>query len=139
MNGDSNFATKIVKHLVSTRFDINKVKILIMGIGVKKNDDFYYDTDIIDLILELQNEYCFQVHVFDPHADKDFLKEQYNIRCENTMKGFGVVSTYSIFFLAFNHDEFIHPNFKLEEHNRGNFMIFDTKNFFPDTDVTIRL
>lgn len=135
----SGNAAEIVKKMVVMRFDMNKIKVLIMGIGAKQGDDFYYDTDIIDLALELQEEYHFQVHVLDPHADKEFLRKEYNIRCENSMKGFGVVSTYSVFFLAFAHNEFIYPNFKIEEHNRGKFIICDTKNFFPDNAVALKL
>ena len=96
--------------------DMNKAKILVVGIG-KTGDDFHYDTEIIDLVIELQ-EYNIKTHVLDPNADKDFLKNHLDIHCENNMSGFGQVSTYSGFVIT-QHSN----NFNIGEYKRGRFAL----------------
>lgn len=106
----------LVKKMVSMHLDINKAKILVVGVG-KNGDDFHYDTDIIDILLELQ-EYNIKTHLFDPNADKDFLKKHYDIHCENNMEGFGQVTTYSGFIIT-GHIE----DFNIGEYKRGRYAL----------------
>ncbi len=120
MNG-KKVAAALVKKMVSMHLDMNKAKILIVGIG-KINDDpvfreYRYDTDMIDLTIEL-GEYDIKTHVFDPYAEKDFLEEEFNIQCENDMSKFGQVSTYSGFVITG-----LVEGFNIGEYKRGRFAL----------------
>lgn len=128
----------LIKKMVSMHLDMNKAKILILGIGVNKYDDYYYDEEIIKLIKELQ-DYNIKTHLCDPYADKEFLKNNYGIQCENEMIGFGAITTYSAIILAVPHYEFTQSKFKLLEYVRGRIVIYDFHNFFPDELATLRL
>jgi UDP-N-acetyl-D-galactosamine dehydrogenase len=137
MNG-KELAIRIVKTMLGIRFDIYKSKTLVMGVGFAKNGEYFYDTEIIDLVQELDS-FHLKTHLFDPHADTQFLKTHYDINCKNNMMGFGAVSTYNVIILGTIHDEFRYPNFKINEHKRGKCLIYDDKNFFPDNMIAMRL
>jgi hypothetical protein len=110
-------ASALVKKMVSMHLDMNRAKILIIGIGKIIENDYSYDTDIVDLAIEL-GEYNIQTHVYDHYADINFLKKEYSIHCENDMNPFGQVSTYSGFVIT-GHVE----NFNIGEYKRGRFAL----------------
>ena len=112
-------AALLIKRMIAFPIDINKSKILIVGVGKVIDGEYQYETDVLDLVEELQ-EYKRLVHVFDRDADTEFLKTYYNIHCENDMSGFGKVSTYSAIVMAFSQKDF-----DIHEHLRGRCIVLD--------------
>jgi len=124
MSGSFEKAAILIKRMMGYYINMNKSKILIMGIGKEIDGEYQYETDLIDFIVELQ-EYGRPVHVIDFHADTEFLKEHYNINCKNNMGGFGVISTYSAIVFGVEQEEFRSEHFKIKEYMRGRCVLFD--------------
>ena len=133
-----HIASTMIKKMISYHLDMNKAKILIMGITFKENVPDLRNSKVIDVVKELQT-YDIPVDVYDPHADIKLLQEKYEIDCYNDMQHRGV-STYSGIILAVGHDEF--KDFykhDLIEYKRNRCVVYDLKGFLPEQDVTMRL
>lgn len=116
MSGKETVAS-LIKKMIAMHLDMNKAKILIVGAGKMIDETYNYDSDVIVIAKELQ-EYDIKTHLYDPLADKKFLKDYYNIHCENKMEGFGQVTTYSGFIIT-GHLE----GFNIGPYKRGRFAL----------------
>jgi hypothetical protein len=131
-------ASTMIKKMVSYHLDMNKARILVMGITFKENVPDLRNSKVIDVVNELK-EYDVPVDVYDPHADTALLKKEYNIDCYNDMIHRGI-ATYSGIILAVGHDEF-YDFYKHEfiEYKRSRAVVYDLKGFLPKNAVTMRL
>ncbi len=125
-------ANKLVKLLIAKNQVISKSKVLVLGITFKENCPDIRNSKVIDIIKELQ-QFNIIVDVFDPHADKNEVKEHYNI---NLIKQ--IDQTYDAIVLAVSHNEFL--NIEFQKIKKGNSsVIFDIKSFLKRDIVDARL
>lgn len=126
-------ASEVVKLLNQKGRRVGNAPVLIMGFTFKENCPDIRNTRVIDIYEELI-EYGCQVDVYDPWADKQEVKDEYNIEIltkeEEIEHG-----KYKAMILSVAHDEF--KNFNLNLYKDGNAVIYDVKGFF-DKDIVDR-
>jgi UDP-N-acetyl-D-galactosamine dehydrogenase len=125
-------ANKVVKLLIKKEHKVNASKALILGVTFKENCPDIRNSKVIDIYNELL-QYGINVDVYDPHADKNEVEEEYQIKlvekiCEN----------YDAIILAVSHKEFLNIDFKNIIKGK-NSVIFDTKSFLNRDLVDARL
>ncbi|MCD7712143.1 MAG: nucleotide sugar dehydrogenase, partial [Firmicutes bacterium] len=94
-------AHEIIKKMVQEDINIRKANILILGITFKENCPDVRNTKVIDLI-EALKEYCSNITVCDPWADKQEVKKEYNIDLYNEIPQ----GDYDAVVLAVTHEAF---------------------------------
>ena len=112
-------ANKLIKLMIQKGIAINGAKALVLGITFKENCADIRNSKVIDIIRELQ-QYSIFVDVFDPHANKKEVKENYGIELIDKIS-----KTYSGIILAVSHKEFLSIKFE----NSASTAIFDVKAF----------
>ncbi len=112
-------ANKLIKLMIQKGIAINGAKALVLGITFKENCADIRNSKVIDIVRELQ-QFSINVDVFDPHADKQEVKNIYGIELIDKIS-----KTYSGIILAVSHKEFLNIKFK----NSANTAIFDVKAF----------
>ncbi|TDO26901.1 nucleotide sugar dehydrogenase [Sediminibacterium goheungense] len=126
-------ANKVVKLMIQKGILIKKSKALILGITFKENCPDIRNSKVIDIYTELK-QFDIDVEVYDPHADKHEVKEEYSIDLVDSINN----KTYNAIILAVSHDEFLKYDYAaLGEQNST--VIFDTKAFLPRSIVDARL
>nr|WP_294995013.1 nucleotide sugar dehydrogenase [uncultured Sediminibacterium sp.] len=125
-------ANKVVKLLIKKGHKINASKALILGITFKENCPDIRNSKVIDIYRELQ-QFGMQVDVFDPHADKNEVEDEYNVQLIRE-----IASQYEAIILAVSHNEFLTLDFK-RLCSGDDAVIFDTKSFLDRSMVDGRL
>jgi UDP-N-acetyl-D-galactosamine dehydrogenase len=125
-------ANKLVKLLISKNHVISDSKSLILGITFKENCPDIRNSKVIDIFRELR-QFNMNVDVYDPHADKHEVKEEYGVDLVETIS-----DKYDAIILAVSHKEF------LELDMRGicassDSIIYDIKSFLERSIVDARL
>lgn len=123
----------IIKKLVLADKKVKGAKVGIMGITFKENCPDIRNTKVIDIINELR-EYGVDVLVYDPIANKDDVKSEYNIDLvsyENLQKLDAVL-------IAVEHEEFKNLDIKdiKNMQNKKNPIIIDIKGIFDKEKIT---
>jgi UDP-N-acetyl-D-galactosamine dehydrogenase len=124
-------ANKLVKLLSVNRTEIKGTKVLIMGITFKENCPDIRNTGVINVINEL-NDFGIKVDVFDSLANKDEVKQEYNIDLIPE-----IVDDYNAIVIAVKHSGFLNLDWKKIINNTT--IVFDLKGFLPNNLVTARL
>jgi UDP-N-acetyl-D-galactosamine dehydrogenase len=125
-------ANKLVKLLISKNHVISNSKVLVLGITFKEDCPDIRNSKVIDIVRELQ-QFNINVDVFDPHADKHEVREEYKIELIDSLQ-----NTYDGIILAVSHRDFSKIEFdKLKSSNSS--VIFDTKAFLDRQIVDARL
>jgi UDP-N-acetyl-D-galactosamine dehydrogenase len=125
-------ANKLVKLLISKGYVVTKTKVLVLGITFKEDCPDIRNSKVIDIIRELE-QFSINVDVFDPHADKHEVAEEYGISLIGSL-----VKTYEGIILAVSHQEFLKLELdKLKSSHSS--VIFDTKSFLPRSIADARL
>ena len=124
-------ANKLVKLLISKNHLISKSKVLILGITFKENCPDIRNTKVIDVVKELQ-QFNIGVDVFDPHANKLEVAEEYGIKLLNN-----ITDIYEGIILAVSHQEF--KNITFSEILKTSGVLYDTKGFIDHSIVDGRL
>lgn len=122
-----------IKKLVLADKKVKGAKVGIMGITFKENCPDIRNTKVIDIINELR-EYGVDVLVYDPIANKDDVKSEYNIDLvsyENLQKLDAVL-------IAVEHEEFKKLDIKdiKNMQNKKNPIIIDIKGIFDKNKIT---
>lgn len=116
-------ASKVVKLMIKKGIQIKDSKILILGITFKENCPDTRNTKVIDVINELKT-YNSTVSVYDPWADKNNVKQKFNINLiKNPLENY-----YDSIILAVGHHDF--NNLNLKKIKKTNSVVYDTKSFF---------
>ncbi|MCX7726169.1 MAG: nucleotide sugar dehydrogenase, partial [Chitinispirillaceae bacterium] len=117
------FARELVKKMINQKINLNGNKVLICGITFKENVSDIRNTKVIDIISEL-NQFGIFPEVWDPVADKEEVKEEYNIELiENPLE-----KHYDALLLAVKHKEFLKIGRKgLQKYLKDNGILFDIK------------
>ncbi len=122
-------ANQVIKLMIKKSHKIDGANILILGITFKENCPDIRNSRVIDVVRELQ-EFGTNVVVYDPWADREEVKREYNI---SLLEKFHI-ENYDAIILAVAHDKF--RAFDLR--SNSNQVLFDIKSFI-DHDVDGRL
>ena len=125
-------ANKLVKLLIAKTHVISKSKVLILGITFKENCPDIRNSKVIDIVRELQ-QFNINVDVFDPHADKHEVHEEYNIKLISRLD-----KIYDGIILAVAHKDFLKLDLSMLKKSNSS-VVFDTKAFFDRTLIDSRL
>ncbi len=123
-------ANRVIKLMIKKGHKINNSRVLILGITFKENCPDIRNSRVLDVIGEL-NEFGCNIDVYDPVADKNDVKHEYNIELLETAK----LETYDAIILAVAHDTFK----TLQINKSENQIIFDIKSFFDRSLIDGRL
>jgi UDP-N-acetyl-D-galactosamine dehydrogenase len=124
-------ANKLVKLMIAKNHLISESKVLILGITFKEDCPDIRNSKVIDIVKELQ-QFNISVDVFDPHADKHEVEEEYGIKLLDKIN-----ITYDGIILAVSHKEF--KSIKFESILNKASVLFDTKSFLDRSLVDGRL
>jgi UDP-N-acetyl-D-galactosamine dehydrogenase len=112
-------ANKVVKLMIQKGKLIKGAKALLLGITFKENCPDIRNSKVIDIYYELV-QFGFDVHIYDPHADKGEVEYEYGIQlCDSLEK-------YEAIILTVAHNEFLSWDIAGLKHD-ANSVIFDTK------------
>jgi UDP-N-acetyl-D-galactosamine dehydrogenase len=131
-------ANKVVKLMIQKGHTIKGSKVLVLGITFKENCPDIRNSKVIDVIRELQ-EFGVEVDVYDPWADKEEVKREYNI--ELMENGELRIENYDGVVLAVAHKEFRKVESKIKEIKSKNItlVVYDIKGFFDKNIIDGRL
>lgn len=125
-------ANKLVKLMIEKKHVISNSKTLLLGITFKENCPDIRNSKVIDIIRELHH-FNMQVDVFDPHADKKEVEEEYGVTLIDKIN-----SKYDSILLAVSHAEFLELDIR-NLCNSENSIVFDLKSFLSRDVVDHRL
>ena len=94
-------AKQIVKKLIGKKKDVEKIKILVMGITFKENVSDIRNSKVTDIVKEL-NSFSLNVDVTDPYAEHDQVLGTYGIDMVDEPKG-----RYDAVIVAVGHKPYI--------------------------------
>lgn len=126
-------AEKTIKNLVSIGKDVCKARIIVMGITFKENCPDIRNSKVIDIIKELQ-EYNANILIYDPHADRKEVEEEYNL----TLSDFENLGPADCIIFSVAHDEFKELGIKgMDQLLNPNSVIIDVKRLFEPEDMKV--
>ena len=125
-------ANKLVKLLISKNHVISNSKSLILGITFKEDCPDIRNSKVIDIFRELE-QFNMNVDVYDPHADKNEVKEEYGIDLIDSIS-----EKYDAIILAVSHREFLELDIRAIC-SSSNSIIYDIKSFLERSIVDARL
>lgn len=124
-------ANKVVKLMIQNGIAIKGSRALILGVTFKENCPDIRNSKVVDIYRELL-QFGLEVNIYDPHADKQEVAEEYGISISETLV------TYDAIILAVSHEEF--ASFDLNKFKNGDHtVIYDTKSFLNREFVHGRL
>jgi len=124
-------ANKVIKLMAQKDNAINNSRALVLGITFKENCPDIRNSRVIDVIRELEG-FGLDVEVFDPHADIEEVKNEYNLELIDQPK-----DIYNAIILTVGHDEFKVLN--LENLKNEKTAIYDVKAFLDRSNISARL
>ena len=89
-----------LRQLARLSKDIQKCRVLVMGITFKENVSDIRNSKVVDMVLEFQS-FGVQVDVIDPNASHEEVKQEYGLELKS-----GPVGPYDAVVLAVNHKEY---------------------------------
>ena len=120
-------ANRVVKLMIHKGHTVKGAKVLVLGITFKENCPDVRNSRVIDVIRELQDFGC-EVDVYDPWANMEEVKSEYNIDLLQTMDE-QFLNKYNAIVLAVAHRQFY--NFDVSKGITANTAIFDIKGILP--------
>lgn len=118
-------ANQVIKLMIKKGHKIEGSKVLVLGITFKENCPDIRNSRVIDVIDELKEFGC-NIDVFDPWADKDEVKHEYDLDLTPELD----TNKYEAIVLAVAHNEFK----KLDIKPTNETVVYDIKGIFTDTD-----
>ncbi|NER13973.1 nucleotide sugar dehydrogenase [Leptobacterium flavescens] len=113
-------AGEIVKLMLQKDLKVKGSKALMLGITFKENCPDVRNTKVVDVIHHLK-EYGIDVSVFDPWANPEEVKHEYNLNTLNTAPN----ETYDAIILGVAHKEFLDIDFSKMLNSGG--VVYDVK------------
>jgi UDP-N-acetyl-D-glucosamine/UDP-N-acetyl-D-galactosamine dehydrogenase len=126
-----HIASRVIKLMTQNDLPVNNAKVLVLGITFKENCPDIRNSRAIDVIRELQS-FGADVEVFDPHADSEEVKHEYNLTLVKELD-----KKYSAIVLAVSHNEFASLDWSALK-GKGT-IVYDVKGFLDKSLVTARL
>ena len=130
----SYVAQETVKLMIDKGISIKGSNTLVLGITFKENCPDIRNSRVIDIIKEFKT-YKVNIDVYDPWADKDTVKQEYNLNLINNASL--LKRNYDAIVLAVSHKEFL--TLDLEKLISSTGVIFDVKSFYPKSNTDSRL
>jgi UDP-N-acetyl-D-galactosamine dehydrogenase len=121
----------IIKKAIQKKIKFNLINAIILGITFKENCPDIRNSKVVDVYNELL-EYNFPIEVYDPYANHEEVKKEFNIDMLKNLPNF---DNFSIIIVAVAHKEFY--NLKLK--TNPNKVLFDIKGIFPKEQSDLRL
>ncbi len=121
-------ASEIIKLLIRKGHQVNKSKILVLGITFKENCPDIRNSRAIDVVRELEDFGC-GVSVYDPWADAGETYEEYGLKLIDKEKIFDLAEEWDGVVLAVGHKKFNELDFT--RFKKDNVVIYDIKDFLP--------
>jgi len=128
-------ARMVIKLMIRKEIKIKGSKVLVLGITFKENCLDIRNSKVIDLMRELKSFDC-QVDAFDPWANPEEVRHEYEIELLQVSSLRSQVSGYDAIILAVAHDEFKEFDFS---DRKKNSVLFDIKAILPREVVDGRL
>lgn len=113
-------ASQIVKLMIKKGISVNGANLLMLGITFKENCPDVRNTKIVDVVKALK-EYGIVVTIFDPLANANDVKKEYNLITINSIPD----NTFDAIVLGVSHKEFLELNFS--ELQKENSLLYDVK------------
>ena len=124
-------AGKVVKMMIQKGTNIKGAKALLLGVTFKENCPDIRNSKVVDIYNELI-QFGLEIDVFDPHADANQVKKEYNIELQQSP------SKYDAIILTVAHKEFL--EMKINDYKNGSHtIIFDSKAALDRDIVDARL
>ncbi|MCV9388476.1 nucleotide sugar dehydrogenase [Reichenbachiella ulvae] len=120
-------AQEVIKLMAANGKELVGAKVLVYGITFKENCPDVRNTRVIDIIKELK-EYNLHVDVYDPMADSEEVKFEYDLDLVNSIN-----DNYSAQILAVAHRDFDNVDWKAQSEKS---LIYDVKGVLPKEFVT---
>ena len=117
-------ANQVIKLMIKKGHKIEGSKVLVLGITFKENCPDIRNSRVIDVIEELKEFGC-DITVSDYWADKNEVKDEYNLYLNNNVN----YDNYEAIIMAVSHDKY--KNIKLENRKQ---VIYDIKSILKDSD-----
>jgi len=127
-------AQEVIKLMVHKEAKIKNGNALVLGITFKENCPDIRNTKAIDVINALK-DFNLQVDVCDPWANKEEVKELFDINLIEDLKKSS--KKYDTVVLTVSHQEFL--QLSLDSVTHENTVVFDVKSFLPKDKIDGRL
>lgn len=114
-------AAQIVKLMVKKGIKVKEAELLLLGITFKENCPDVRNTKIVDVVKALE-EYGIKVTIFDPWANPEEVKHEYNLTCHSELVS---EPKYDAIVLGVAHKEFL--NLDLEPLKKKEAIVYDVK------------
>ena len=124
-------ATEVLKLMVKNDITIKDAKVLMLGITFKENCPDIRNTKAID-VYEALKGFNMDVDVYDPWADQEEVKDEYNI---STIQKLG--TNYDAIVHVVSHKEFLDLDLNNLKSNKG--IVYDVKGTLEFKTVNKRL
>jgi UDP-N-acetyl-D-glucosamine/UDP-N-acetyl-D-galactosamine dehydrogenase len=124
-------ANQVIKLMTQHKHAIHSSNILVLGITFKENCPDIRNSKVIDIINELTS-YGANVDVYDPQADSNEVKHEYNLSLISKPD-----KKYQAIILAVSHQEFKDIDWAALTESKT--VIYDVKGFLDKSFVTARL
>ncbi|RXK07193.1 Vi polysaccharide biosynthesis UDP-N-acetylglucosamine C-6 dehydrogenase TviB [Halarcobacter bivalviorum] len=118
-------ANQVIKLMIKKGHKIEGSNVLVLGITFKENCPDIRNSRVIDVIEELQEFGC-NIDVYDPWADKEEVKEEYNLDLKSNLE----LEKYDGIILAVAHNEFKDLSFS----NLNDTVVYDIKSILEKSD-----
>lgn len=125
--------SELVKLMIVKGLPVKGAKALMLGITFKENCPDIRNTKAIDIYRNFR-EYGMEVDVYDPWADPEEVKHEYQI---HTLNSYPEKNGYNVIILVVAHHEFLKIN--LQAHKSQGCIIYDVKGLFKPEEVDGRL
>ncbi|KQW97665.1 nucleotide sugar dehydrogenase [Flavobacterium sp. Root420] len=113
-------ASQVVKLMIKKGISVNGAELLMLGITFKENCPDVRNTKIVDVVKAL-TEYGISVVIFDPLANANDVKKEYNLITNNSIPN----NKFDAIVLGVSHAEFLELNFA--ELLKPNSLLYDVK------------
>ena len=124
-------AAQVVKLMIKKGITVNGAELLLLGITFKENCPDVRNTKIVDVVNALE-DYGIQVTIFDPWANPEEVKHEYNLPCHPELIA---GAKYDAIVLGVAHKEFL--NLDLELLKRENAVVYDVKGILQGSDAKL--
>jgi UDP-N-acetyl-D-galactosamine dehydrogenase len=125
-------ANKIIKLMVKKGRRVESGRALILGITFKENCPDIRNSKVVDIYKEL-TEFGMKVDVYDPHANKEEVKEEYGLSLVDNIS-----RQYDAILVAVAHNEFLSIDYNALK-NGHDAVVFDAKAILDRSLVDGRL
>lgn len=125
-------ANQVIKLMLKKGIQVLESKILILGFTFKENCPDVRNTKVFDIVKSLR-EYNLNITIYDPWANPNVAKHEYDVDIVNTMPA----EKFDTIILAVAHNEFV--NIDLDQIVNEKNIIYDVKGVLPKNKVDGRL